>query len=44
MTQEWGGCDGLFNNAGIVRAAMIHKMERETWDQVIEVNLTGVFI
>jgi len=44
MTNEWGGCDGLFNNAGIVRAAMIHKMERETWDQVIEVNLTGVYL
>jgi len=44
MTEAWGGCDGLFNNAGIVRAAMIHKMERETWDQVINVNLTGVYL
>lgn len=44
MTEAWGGCDGLFNNAGIVRAAMIHKMTRETWDQVIEVNLTGVYL
>lgn len=44
MTKEWGGCTGLFNNAGIVRAAMIHKMEREIWDQVIEVNLTGVYL
>lgn len=44
MTEAWGGCDGLFNNAGIVRAAMIHKMERETWDEVINVNLTGVYL
>ena len=44
MTQEWGGCDGLFNNAGIVRAAMIHKMAREQWDEVINVNLTGVYL
>ncbi len=44
MTSEWGGCDGLFNNAGIVRAAMIHKMARETWDEVINVNLTGVYL
>ncbi|MEQ9121323.1 MAG: SDR family NAD(P)-dependent oxidoreductase [Alphaproteobacteria bacterium] len=44
MTDAWGGCDGLFNNAGIVRAAMIHKMDRETWDQVINVNLTGVYL
>src|SRR6056297_3010477 len=44
MVKEWGWVHGLFNNAGIVRAAMIHKMERETWDQVIEVNLTGVYL
>jgi 3-oxoacyl-[acyl-carrier protein] reductase len=44
MTDAWGGCDGLFNNAGIVRAAMIHKMSREQWDEVINVNLTGVYL
>jgi len=44
MTEAWGGCDGLFNNAGIVRAAMIHKMTREQWDEVINVNLTGVYL
>jgi len=38
-----GGIDGLVNNAGISRAAMIHKMERETWDAVIDVNLTAPF-
>lgn len=41
---EWAGrIDGLVNNAGISRAAMIHKMERETWDAVIDVNLTAPF-
>jgi len=44
MTEAWGGCHGLFNNAGIVRAAMIHKMTREQWDEVINVNLTGVYL
>src|SRR3546814_2574107 len=44
MVKEWGGVDGLFNNAGIVRAAMIHKMSRQQWDEVIGVNLTGVFL
>lgn len=34
---------GLVNNAGIVRAAMITKMPIETWQQVIDVNLSGVF-
>lgn len=44
MVKEWGWVHGLLNNAGIVRAAMIHKMDRETWDQVINVNLTGVYL
>lgn len=34
---------GLINNAGIVRAALAEKMARETWQQVIDVNLSGVF-
>ena len=38
-----GAVHGLVNNAGIVRAAMINKMAVETWQQVIDVNLSGVF-
>ena len=38
-----GAIHGLVNNAGIVRAAMIHKMPIEAWQQVIDVNLSGVF-
>lgn len=38
-----GVVHGLVNNAGIVRAAMIHKMPIEMWQQVIDVNLSGVF-
>jgi len=38
-----GAIHGLVNNAGIVRAAMISKMPVETWQQVIDVNLSGVF-
>ena len=38
-----GAIHGLVNNAGIVRAAMIHKMSSATWQQVIDVNLSGVF-
>ncbi|MEO8722123.1 MAG: SDR family NAD(P)-dependent oxidoreductase [Sphingobium sp.] len=41
---EWAGrIDGLVNNAGISRASMIHKMDMETWDAVIDVNLTAAF-
>ncbi|MBE7635314.1 SDR family oxidoreductase [Sneathiella sp. P13V-1] len=34
---------GLVNNAGIVRAAMAVKMPVKTWQEVIDVNLSGVF-
>lgn len=39
----FGGIHGLLNNAGITRTAMIDKMTFEQWQQVIDVNLTGVF-
>jgi 3-oxoacyl-[acyl-carrier protein] reductase len=38
-----GVIHGLFNNAGIIRTAMIHKMSIADWQAVIDVNLTGVF-
>lgn len=41
--QKHGAIHGLVNNAGIVRAAMINKMSAANWQQVIDVNLSGVF-
>ncbi|MGR8919497.1 MAG: SDR family NAD(P)-dependent oxidoreductase [Gammaproteobacteria bacterium] len=38
-----GEINGLFNNAGIIRTAMINKMSLADWQAVIDVNLTGVF-
>lgn len=35
--------DILVNNAGITRDATLLKMTSEQWNQVIDVNLTGVF-
>ncbi len=43
VAQQHGAIHGLVNNAGIVRAAMINKMSAATWQQVIDVNLSGVF-
>lgn len=40
----WGGVDGLVNNAGISRAAMIEKMTFDQWNEVIAVHLTGSFL
>jgi len=42
--KQAGAIHGAVNNAGIVRAAMIHKMSLQTWQEVIDVNLTGVYL
>lgn len=43
LLEEKGHIDIVVNNAGINRDAMLHKMESKQWDDVIAVNLTGVF-
>jgi 3-oxoacyl-[acyl-carrier protein] reductase len=53
VTADFGRLDGLINNAGIVRDGMlvkvkggqvVGKMSLEQWQEVIDVNLTGVFL
>jgi len=44
IVRRHGVINGLFNNAGITRTAMIHKMSVADWQAVIDVNLTGVFL
>ncbi len=39
----FGPVDIMVNNAGIVRAAMLHKMTEEQFDQVIAVHLKGTW-
>ncbi len=41
--EQFGKIDFLVNNAGITRDGLILKMTEEAWDQVINVNLKGVF-
>lgn len=41
--ERFGGVDILVNNAGITRDATIKKMSEEAFDQVVAVNLKGVF-
>ena len=41
--KEFGGVHGLMNNAGITRTAMIEKMTAQQWQEVVDVNMTGVF-
>jgi len=40
---QFGTVDGLVNNAGITRPAMIDKMSAAAWQDVIDVNLSGCF-
>jgi NAD(P)-dependent dehydrogenase (short-subunit alcohol dehydrogenase family) len=48
MTDEalgaFGGIDVLFANAGIAGVGSVTTTTRETWDRVIAVNLTGVWL
>jgi 3-oxoacyl-[acyl-carrier protein] reductase len=39
----YGRIDILINNAGITSDGFLTKMDEETWEKVIAVNLTGVF-
>jgi 3-oxoacyl-[acyl-carrier protein] reductase len=41
---RFGAIQGLVNNAGIIRPAMIEKMSMTQWREVIDVHLTGSFI
>jgi 3-oxoacyl-[acyl-carrier protein] reductase len=43
VAELYGKVEILINNAGITRDATIKKMTPELWQQVIDVNLTGVF-
>lgn len=40
---RFGHVDGLVNNAGITRPAMIAKMTLQQWQEVLDVHLTGSF-
>lgn len=43
IIDKYNKIDILINNAGITRDASFLKMTSEQWQQVIDVNLTGVF-
>jgi len=43
VVSTYGRIDILINNAGITRDATLKKMTSKEWQQVIDVNLTGVF-
>lgn len=43
IVKDFGKVDILVNNAGITRDTLLMRMDEETWDIVIKVNLKSVF-
>ena len=41
---QYGTVDVLVNNAGITKDTLMMRMKKQMWDDVINVNLTGVFL
>jgi NAD(P)-dependent dehydrogenase (short-subunit alcohol dehydrogenase family) len=44
MIARNGRIDVLFNNAGISGVGMLHEIEPETWDRIMNINIKGVFL
>ena len=43
--QAFGRIDCAFNNAGVEnKAALLHEIELEEWDRILNINLRGAFI
>ncbi|KAL9689024.1 hypothetical protein QQ045_033453 [Rhodiola kirilowii] len=40
----WGTVDVLVNNAGITKDGLLMRMKKQQWQDVIDLNLTGVFL
>ncbi len=43
IASEHGPIDALINNAGITRDSVFTKMTKQQWDEVLRVNLDGMF-
>ena len=43
IVDRWGQLDALIANAGIGKFAPIQEMTQQQWQDVIDINLTGVF-
>lgn len=42
--EKFGRIDILVNNAGMLRSAMLLEMTEQDWDDVLDINLKGVFL
>ena len=44
IESDFGKIDILVNNAGITKDSLLIRMSEDDWDQVLDVNLKGVFL
>ncbi|KAH0690229.1 hypothetical protein KY290_019877 [Solanum tuberosum] len=44
VVDQWGTVDILINNAGVTRDTLLMRMKKSQWQDVIDLNLTGVFL
>src|SRR5271166_3000608 len=44
ILERFGKVEILVNNAGITRDGLVLRMKRADWDDVLNTNLTGVFL
>ncbi len=42
--EQFGAPYGIFANAGIDMGGLIHEMPLERWQQILDTNLTGIFL
>ena len=42
--EQLGGLDSLVNAAGILRASHTHQTSLDSWNQILQINLTGTFL
>jgi 3-oxoacyl-[acyl-carrier protein] reductase len=43
ILEEYGRIDILVNNAGVTRDTLTLRMKEEEWQQVLQINLSGIF-
>jgi 3-oxoacyl-[acyl-carrier protein] reductase len=43
ILDEWGRIDILVNNAGVTRDSLMLRMKEEDWQQVLQINLSGMY-
>ena len=42
--QTYGGVDVLVNSAGVQRYGTVTETEEDVWDEVLDVNLKGIYL